>query len=116
MTFVATQMRICKNRSIETQTKLIPTRTIATQVNLHKKLVNVFVQTEGLSPHNMKIKTEEVFSHSISTQIEGKSKDFLLKNDPMILQLWEELTQAQLALEQHQQKIASLQQNQKLQK
>ena len=76
---------------------------------MHKNLVNAAVQTEGWSSHNKKIKTEEVFYHKIDTQTEGKSKDFLSRNDLIILKLREEMMQAHLSLEQHQKQTVSLQ-------
>ena len=66
-------------------------------------MVNIAIQMEGWSSHNKQIQTEKVLFHSIGTQTEKKSEDSLSKKDPIVLKLQEELTQAQLALEQHQQ-------------
>lgn len=96
---VAMQMEICKGRSTKTQTKLIPTQTIATQANFHAELVDAAIQMEGWSSHNKEVQTEEISSHSIGTQIEEQAKDILSSKDIILLKLQEELMQAQLALE-----------------
>jgi hypothetical protein len=109
-------MEICKGRSTETQTELIPTQTIATQANLHADLVDAAVQMEGWSSHNKEVQTEEISSRSTGTQTEEQAKDILSSKDPILLKLQEELMQAQLALERCEQETVPLQKYQELQK
>jgi len=92
--FVAMQMEICKGRPIETQTKLIPIQTIATQANLHADLVDASVQMEGWSSHNNKLQTKEISSSSTGTQTKENAKGILSRKDLILLKLQEELMQA----------------------
>ena len=54
---VALQMELCEGRAIGTQTELIPTRIIATQVGLHADLVDVAAQMEDWTYHNKEVQT-----------------------------------------------------------
>jgi len=113
---VATQREICKDRSTETQTELIPTRTIATQENLQVNLVDAAIQMEGWSSHNKEVQTKEIPSRSTGTQRKEKAKDILPSKDPILLKIHEELMQAQLTLERCEQETVPLQKYQELQK
>ena len=105
------QKELYEDMATRTQTEPIPTHPVTTQEEQHEILIDIATQTEDVpsynmatqtdvwTSHNKEIQIEDILSHSINTQTCIQAKDIMTHNDPIILNLQEELAQARLALE-----------------
>lgn len=102
----AVKTELYEGRSTGTQTEPILTQPFITQEEQHAVLVDVAIQIEDVpscsmatqmevwTSHNKEIQTKNILSHSISTQTSLQAKYVMTHNDPIILNLQEELAQA----------------------
>lgn len=98
---------------VATQKEVVPSHNIATQMEMASSC-NMSTQTEDWTFHNKETQTVGIPSHNKSTQTTIQAKDFMTRNDPIIVNLQEELAQAQLALEWLEQETVSKKKYQEL--
>lgn len=98
---VATKIEVVPSYDLAIQTEVVPSYTMATEM-------------EAWTSHNKGTQTIGIPSHGRSTQTTIQAKDIMMRNNPSILNLQEDLARAWLAVERLELETISQQKYQEL--